>query len=178
MAPPADETQPQLDHRRGIQADMLAQIITSPASGQPIVGHDSAILIPGAGIAGDRYATGRGFYSGVKEWDGHVTLIRLEPFEALAAQGVAIDPRDLRRNLVTRGIDLASLIGRRFRVGNEAILRGRKAWPPCVHIVKQSGRTEIFKFLSKDSGIGADVLVGGKIRVGDPIVLHDEPAAS
>lgn len=135
--------------------------------------HEVIDMIANVGIAGDRYATGQGFYSGVSEWDAHVTLIRQEPFDVLAAEhGVRMEPSELRRNLVTRGIDLDSLVGRRFRIGGQAVLRGRSVWPPCAHIVRHSGRTEIFKFLARQCGIGADVMVGGTIRVGDPIVVE------
>lgn len=133
--------------------------------------HERIEAIANAGLSGDRYATGQGFYSGMKEWDAHVSLIESEPFTNLKAQhGVTLDPRELRRNLLTRGVDLASLIGRKFRIG-KAIFQGRKAWPPCAHIVKFSGRVEIFKYLAKQCGIGADILQGGEIRVGDPILL-------
>jgi MOSC domain-containing protein YiiM len=142
----------------------------------PMVSHEVIDVIANVGIAGDRYATGQGFYTGVSEWDAHVTLIQQEPFDILAAEhGVSIEPGELRRNLVTRGIDLDALIGRRFRIGGQAVLRGRKAWPPCAHIVKHSGRVEIFKFLARQCGIGADVLVSGTIRVGDPIVVESGP---
>lgn len=153
---------------------MLVAIFTSPASSEPQTAHDRIEVIANVGLAGDRYATGKGFYSGQSEWDAHVTLIQKEPFDLLAAEhGVQIDPRDLRRNLVTRGINLYSLIGRTFRIGDQVVLRARKAWPPCTHIVKLSGRTEIFKYLARQTGIGADVLVGGTIRVGDPIVVEE-----
>ena len=114
--------------------------------------------------------TGKGFYSGMPEWDAHVTLIQQEPFDELVAQhGITIDPKELRRNLVTKNIDLNWLIGREFQVGDTVVLRGRKAWPPCKHIVELTGKGEIFKYLSKRCGIGADVVAGGIIRVGDPI---------
>ena len=153
---------------------MLAAIFTSAASRQPIVSHDSIEVIANVGLADDRYATRKGFYSGMSEWDAHVTLIQQEPFDLLAAEhGIILEPKELRRNLVTRGVNLLSLIGREFRVGEQVVLRTRKAWPPCAHIVKFSGRTEIFQYISKHCGIGADVLVGGTIRVGDPItVIH------
>jgi MOSC domain-containing protein YiiM len=148
---------------------MLVAIFTSPESAQPICSHDT-IEVTSAGLAGDRYASGKGFYSGTKEWDAHVTLIQQEPFDDLRVQqGVTIDPKTLRRNLVTKNIDLNWLIGREFQIGETVILRGRKPWPPCLHIVKLSGRGEIFKHLAKQCGIGADVVVGGTIRVGDPI---------
>jgi MOSC domain-containing protein YiiM len=158
-----------------MSAVMLVAILTSPASARPVVSHESIEVVADVGLAGDRYATGKGFYSGVSEWDAHVTLIQQEPFEVLAAEhGLHIDPNELRRNLITRGIDLSSMIGRRFRIGRDVVLRGRKPWPPCAHIVKLSGKPEIFKYMARQCGIGAAVLAGGKIHVGDSIVVDDD----
>jgi MOSC domain-containing protein YiiM len=112
---------------------MLVAILTSPASALPVISHESIEVAADVGLANDRYATGHGFYSGVSEWDADVTLIQQEPFEVLAAEhGLHIDPKELRRNLVTRGIDLSSLIGRRFRIGGDVVLRCRKLWPPVL----------------------------------------------
>jgi MOSC domain-containing protein YiiM len=151
---------------------MILEILTSTGSEAPTASHQSIEVIAGKGLAGDRYATGKGFYSGVVEWDAHVTLIEREPFDALKTDhDIDLEPGVLRRNLVTKGIDLDSLIGKEFRIGEQAVFRGRKAWPPCAHIVQFSGRKEIFKFLARHSGIGVDALIGGTIRVGDPIVV-------
>ena len=158
---------------------MVVAIFTSAASQEPIVSHDSIEVIANVGLAEDRYATGKGFYSGMSEWDAHVTLIQQEPFDLLLAEhGVKLDPKELRRNLVTRGVNLMPLIGREFRVGEQVVLRARKAWPPCAHIVKFSGRTEIFQYVAKHCGIGADVVVGGTIRVGDPIAVIHRPVTT
>jgi MOSC domain-containing protein YiiM len=152
---------------------MILEILTSSRSEEPTVSHQSIEAIAGKGLAGDRYATGTGFYSGVVEWDAHVTLIQREPFDALKADhGVELEPGVLRRNLVTKGVDLESLVGKEFRIGDQAVFHGRKAWPPCAHIVQFSGRKEIFKFLARHSGIGVDVLIGGTIRIGDQIVVR------
>lgn len=151
---------------------MLAAIFISLESAAPMEALESAKAIATKGLAGDRYATGRGFYTGVVEWDAHVTLVASEPFAELEKQhGIKLDPAALRRNLVTKGVDLESLIGAEFRIGEQAVFRGRKAWPPCSHIVKLSGRTEIFEYLARQCGIGADVLLGGTIRRGDRIVV-------
>lgn len=157
---------------------MLAAILTSPASLEPVTSHESIEVVAGVGLAGDRYATGKGFYSGMTEWDAHVTLIQQEAFDRLLVEhGVQLSPNELRRNLVTRGVNLDILLGRDFRIGERVLLRTRKLWPPCAHIVKCSGRVEIFKYLGKQCGIGASVLVGGTIRVGDPIVVGErEPS--
>ncbi len=153
---------------------MLAAILTSSASLQPMASHESIEVTAGVGLAGDRYATGKGFYSGMTEWDAHVTLIQQEAFDWLAAEhGIQLDPSELRRNLVTRGINLYTLLGHDFRIGEQVVLRARKLWPPCAHIVKCSGRVEIFKYLGKHCGIGASVLVGGTISVGDVISVGE-----
>lgn len=148
---------------------MLVMILTATESAAPMVSHGKIEVLAGKGLSGDRYATGQGHYSGVVQWDAHVTLIAEEPFSEAARQGVALMPAVLRRNLVTCGVDLKALIGREFRIGQEVVLRGRKAWPPCSHVVKLSGRTEIFQYLAGGTGIGADALVGGTIRLGDRV---------
>lgn len=133
-------------------------------------GHSEIAVIEKEGLEGDRYATGKGFYTGVKEWDAEVTLIQIEPFDELRSEhGIEIDPADLRRNLVVESIRLDFLLGKRFQIGSEAVLETRKLWPPCSHIVKQSGRSEIMQYLAKSTGIGASVVKGGRIRVGDPV---------
>lgn len=149
---------------------MIVSIYTSEETAALVRSHESIEAIAGVGLAGDRYATGKGYYSGDPVWDAHLTLIAEEPFTALAAEhNVEIDPQILRRNLVTRGIDLDALIDRDFQIGEQAVFRGWKAWPPCSHIVGLTGRREIFQYLAKQSGIGVDVVTGGIIRVGDPI---------
>jgi MOSC domain-containing protein YiiM len=154
---------------------MLDAILTSIQSEAPMQDHPRIEAIAGQGLAGDRYATGKGFYTGVKVWDAHVTLIEREAFDHLATNdGVVFDPAELRRNLITRGVELESLIGKTFKIGDQAVFRGRKAWPPCMHLAKLSGRREILRCFASQGGIGADVVVGGQISVGDPILLLSE----
>jgi MOSC domain-containing protein YiiM len=149
---------------------MIARIFTAPASGVEMTSFRSRQAIAGKGLEGDRYTLGTGFYTGVAEWDAHITLMQIEPVERVAQEcGCALDPKIFRRNLFTRGVDLHSLVGKEFRVGSQVILRCRKLWPPCSHIVKHSGRTEIFQYFGRDCGIGADVVVGGVVSLGDVI---------
>jgi len=156
----------------------LSAILTSEATGQPIQQREAVELVAGQGIAGDRYATGRGYYTGVTEWDAQVTLIEQEPFDQQDMNtGQRVEPAEMRRNLVTLGIDLTKLIGTRFRIGETAVLQGTKIWPPCSYIVRSTGKPEIFTKIGRKSGIGADVLVSGPIRVGDPIVILTEDAS-
>ena len=155
---------------------MIHSIYTSPRTEAPQQSHQSIEAIAGQGLAGDRYSTGKGHYSGVKEWDAHVTLMDRGPFLRLQADhDIEVDPALLRRNLLTESIDLNLLIDKTFQVGDEVILKTRKLWPPCTFIVEQTGRKEIFEFLAKSTGIGASVLQGGTIQVGDSIKILDAP---
>ncbi len=148
---------------------MLLAILTSPATGQPTFSRDSIEVLP-EGLAGDRYALGKGIYSDIPEWGAHVTLVQREPFDDLRKNhGIHIDTAELRRNLITSDISLPWLIGREFQIGSTVILRARKLWPPCKHIVQLTGKREIFSHLARQCGIGADVIVPGRICVGDVI---------
>jgi MOSC domain-containing protein YiiM len=118
------------------------------------------------GIVGDRY-----FGLGI---DGtHVTFIAAEGVEAMVNEtGIPIAPIETRRNLLTRGIELDSLIGRRFRVG-EAVCFGVKHCSPCNHLESVT-RPGVREGLSGRGGLRADVVEGGVIRVGDTIELLPE----
>ncbi|HEX5612458.1 MAG TPA: MOSC domain-containing protein, partial [Burkholderiales bacterium] len=96
----------------------LTHIHIAAEGGAPMKSLDSAKLIAGVGIEGDRYATGRGFYSKTPRADRQVTLIEMEALEALSRDhGIELLPKESRRNLTTRDVPLNHLVGRRFRVG-------------------------------------------------------------
>ena len=60
---------------------------------------------------------------------GHdLTLI-----EAEVVDDLGLAPEVPRRNVVTRGIDLNALVGRRFRVG-EVECEGQRLCQPCAHL--------------------------------------------
>lgn len=52
-----------------------------------MVSHGSIEAIAGKGLLADRYATGRGHYSGVPEWDAHVTFRKSRLTAALRFEG-------------------------------------------------------------------------------------------
>jgi MOSC domain-containing protein YiiM len=125
----------------------------------------------GSGLAGDRYATGQGYYSARPTDPGarEVTLIELETLNWLASErGIRLEPREHRRNLTTNGVRLADLLGRRFRVG-EVLLEGVRDCPPCVHLEALTGQRVVEPLLDR-GGLRARILEGGTIRVGDAIV--------
>jgi MOSC domain-containing protein YiiM len=128
---------------------------------------DTALLIAGQGIAGDRYATGRGHYSAFPDIRD-VTLIEAETLAALARDhGITLLPHEHRRNLTTEGVPLNHLVGRRFRVG-DALLEGGRLNTPCRYLDLVTGKT-VCDLLTHRSGLNARILTGGTIRPGDEI---------
>src|SRR4051794_41959379 len=90
--------------------------------------------VAGRGLAGDRYALGGGTWAQYPELEKQVTLMDAADVTALAREtGAPLSPGNLRRNLVTAGIDLPSLVGGWFAVG-ESLLFGMKRCPPCTHL--------------------------------------------
>ena len=124
---------------------------------------DTAELVAGHGVMGDRTA-------GLGIPGSHVTLIGAEGIEAMVREtGIPLAPHQTRRNILTRGIDLTSLIGRRFRVGDAECL-GVKECTPCNHLESMT-YAGVRAALADRGGLRADVLTGGSVRVGDPVTV-------
>ena len=121
----------------------------------------------GKGLVGNRYYFEDGAASGTA-----LTLIAAEALEAMAAEhGVEITAAESRRNVLTRGIDLNALVGRRFRVGNVECL-GVQLCEPCKSLEGLT-RPGVIKGLTHRGGLNADILSDGEISVGDEVVGSD-----
>ena len=110
-----------------------------------------------AGIAGDRYAE-----------KGDITLIEAEALEAFTAEtGIQLSHQESRRQVLTRGIRLNDLVGKRFTVG-EVEVRGRELCEPCSHL--QSLTTPgVLRGMVHRAGLNADIVRPGRIAVGDRV---------
>jgi len=124
---------------------------------------DSARVVAGRGLEGDRYFLGKGSFS---HWRGTGRALTLVEAEALEDVGLGF--AESRRNVVTRGVDLNGLVGVRFRVGEVECL-GRRLCEPCRHLEKLEG-DGLMRSLAGRGGLRADVLSDGSIAVGDPVV--------
>ena len=146
----------------------LVAIYTTTEGGAPMEARDEIAAIVGVGLEGDRYATRSGKYSERGGPGREVTLIAREAVAAANAQGVPIAEFETRRNLVTEGVDLGSLIGKTFTVG-DAVLTGVRDCPPCAYLEGMT-RPGVRDALADRGGLRADVVRDGVVRVGDEIV--------
>ena len=124
--------------------------------------------VPGKGLEGDRYFAGDGTFYEERKPGQDLTLIEAEAIAAMAAEdGVEIAPGEARRNVVTRGIGLNDLVGRRFTVG-EIECVGDRLCDPCSHLEKIT-KPGVLKGLVNRGGLRANIVRGGRIAVGDEI---------
>jgi MOSC domain-containing protein YiiM len=145
----------------------VERIFIAPYSGEPMQESAAVEALMDCGLRGDRYVRRTGYWSGVDECQ--VTLIEGEVLDSIAEDtGLDILSGEHRRNLVTRGIRLSQLIGRRFAVG-QAIFEYDRPRPPCPHIQALTRPGTARALFGQRGGIGARVLQSGFIQVNDGI---------
>jgi MOSC domain-containing protein YiiM len=150
----------------------LLHVHVAPNASAPMQALSEARLIAGVGIEGDRYAARRGIYSKKHHIDRQATLIEVEALEALARdRNIELEPHEHRRNLTTRGVPLNHLVGQYFRIG-DCVLYGGRLNVPCLYLEKLVSK-KVFKPLINRSGLNCRIVVGGIIRVHDPIEWCD-----
>src|SRR6266540_6908270 len=121
----------------------------------------------GKGLVGNRY-----YFEHGAEPGRAITLIAAEALEAMSAEhGVEITAAASRRNVLTRGIDLNALVGRRFRVGAVECV-GVELCHPCRHLESVT-KPGVIKGLAHRGGLNADIVSDGEIAVGDEVVATD-----
>jgi hypothetical protein len=126
------------------------------------------------GLEGDRYAAKAGTFTPVSDtirgYD--LTLVEAEVLDGLMlADGSRLGYAAARRNIVTRGIDLNALVGRRFRIGNVECL-GQRLCEPCSHLERLTTKGALRALIHR-GGLRADVLNDGDIVTGAPIETTD-----
>lgn len=145
--------------------------------GGPMVPIESVEAVAGRGLAGNRYYEGAGTFSGKAGQGRQLTLIESEAVAALATErGIVLPPGASRCNVVTSGVRLEDLVGRRFRIGDVECL-GVRPCDPCGHLERLTV-AGVHAGLTGRRGLRADILGGGRVRIGDAIDPGDDTRAS
>jgi MOSC domain-containing protein YiiM len=121
-------------------------------------------VVAGSGLVGNRY-----FYADGNAPPGRaITLVAAEAVEAFVNEtGIELTPAETRRNVLTRGIDVNALVGKRFRIGDVECI-GVELCEPCSHLESMT-KPGVIKGLVHRAGLNADVLKDGEISVGDAV---------
>jgi MOSC domain-containing protein YiiM len=140
----------------------VVEIWLAGAAAEPMRRVAAVEALAGLGLSGDRYALGGGTWARYPDLEKQVTVIDRDDVAAVAADtGSELTPGDTRRNLVTTGVDLPSLVGRWFTVG-DVLLFGMKRCPPCTHLERLTG-VRLVKAMVHRGGINAAVFAGGTV---------------
>ena len=145
-------------------------VFTAPEAGAAMQAQRRVELQADRGLVGDRYYAELGTFSAKLQGtpDTQVTLIEAEAVaEFNAEQGLQLAASDLRRNIVTQGVRLNDLVGRRFTVG-AAVLEGIRLCEPCAYLA-ETVESRVLPGLVHRAGLRARIVTGGDVCPGDGI---------
>lgn len=145
----------------GRSVGSVAALFVAADAEQPPKRVETVEAVAGRGLKGDRYHDGRGTFSGPGR-GYELTLV-----EADVLDEIGLPWAEARRNVVTTGVALNALVGRRFRIG-DVVCIGRRLAEPCAHLERLT-RPGLMRPLVHRAGLRADILEGGTIGVGATI---------
>jgi MOSC domain-containing protein YiiM len=133
-----------------------------PARRAPMQSLAEAEAVAGRGLVGDRYSSPEGARQ--------VTLFQLESLHAIASHlgRASVEPEELRRNILVKGINLMALKGRQFRIG-ASVFEATGECHPCSRLETTLG-VGGYNATRGLGGITARVILGGTIHIGDTVV--------
>ena len=138
-----------------------------PAGEHPTIEVDEVECVAGSGIRGDR------FFDYKEDYQGQITFFAEEVFAELCAHLQLGDrnPADLRRNIITSGIDLNTLIGEEFEVQGIRFF-GTRECSPC-YWMDQAYAPGTEAFLKNRGGLRAQILTTGTLSL-NPVLMDTE----
>ena len=139
----------------------------SENNNKPINEVRSIDVLANQGVVGDRH---------FKEFNdpyNQISLIESENIDHYNIKyGLNIPYIDFRRNIVTKGIQLNDLVGKKILVGNVK-LEGVDLCRPCRHLSELLNQDNIIKEFLRKGGLRCQILSSSKINVGDIIKILD-----
>ncbi len=130
-----------------------------PPGEYPTMAVNEVECVAGKGLSGDRY------FNYKEDYEGQATFISSEVFEEVCHKlGVtAKSPGVTRRNIVTRGVDLNSLVGKKFTMQGVEF-EGVEECSPCrwMNVAIAPGAEAA---LHGRGGLRARILTSGRLRV-------------
>ena len=124
---------------------------------------DTIEVIANKGVVGDRH------YNEFNDPYCQISLIESENIDYYNTKyGLNIAYLNFRRNVVTKGIELNDLVGKKILIGNTE-LQGIDLCRPCKHLTEVLNQDNIIKEFLRRGGLRCQILSSSKISVGDEI---------
>ena len=120
-------------------------------------------LLAGKGILGDQH------FHKQNDADKQLTLIESENIDYYNKNfNLNIPYLSFRRNIITKGIQLNELVGKKLSIG-KVKLKGIELCRPCKNLQEMLRQNNIIKEFLKKGGLRCEILNNGIINVGDLI---------
>ncbi len=131
-----------------------------PRGTNEILSVDNAQCVAGQGLVGDR------FFGHKENYKGQITFFSLEVYETLCSSLNVFDKSTavFRRNVITSGIDLNSLIGKTFEI-QTILFEGMAECSPC-YWMDQAFAPGAEEQLKGQGGLRARILSDGILKTG------------
>ena len=134
---------------------------------QPIKEVNSIEVLANKAIVGDRH------FNDFNDPYNQLSLIESENIDEYNIKfGLDIPYINFRRNIITKGIQLNDLIGKKLQIGNVE-LEGVELCRPCRHLTEMLNQKNILKEFMRKGGLRCQILSSSKISIGDKINLLD-----
>ena len=120
-------------------------------------------VLANQGIVGDRH------FKQFNDPYNQLTLIESENIDYYNIKhGLNIPYIDFRRNIITKGIKLNDLVGKKILVG-KVELEGIDLCRPCKHLCEVLGQDNIIKEFLRRGGIRCQIITSSSIKINDKI---------
>ena len=147
------------------KVNKVFKIGISKKNGEKINEINEIEVLSGKGIMGDRH------YHDSNNHKGQITLIEKENIDYYNNKyKTEISYIDFRRNIITEGIELNNLIKKEIEIGTVKIFP-YELCRPCLHLEQMVNGKDIIKEFLRRGGLRCEVLVSGKVKIGDKIKI-------
>tara|TARA_B100001057_G_scaffold499686_1_gene611297 strand:+ start:106 stop:546 length:441 start_codon:yes stop_codon:yes gene_type:complete len=126
---------------------------------------NSIDVLANKGILGDRH------FQEFNDPFNQLSLIESENIDYYNTKyGLNIPYKDFRRNIITKGIKLNDLVGKKFQIGKVDV-EGIDLCRPCRHLCEVLNQDNIIKEFLRRGGLRCQILSSYSIEVGNKIKI-------
>ena len=128
---------------------------------------NSIDVLANQGVLGDRH------FNEFNDPYNQLSLIESENIDYYNIKyGLNIPYIDFRRNIITKGIQLNDLVGKKFQIG-KVELEGIDLCRPCKHLSEVLQQNNIIKEFLRRGGLRCQILSSSSIELGNKIKVLD-----
>ena len=132
-------------------------------SNQKIEEVEKVELLSGKGIVDDRH------FNENNDVKNQITLIESENIDYYNDKfKTNYSYLEFRRNVVTKGIQLNDLVGKKLLIGSVKV-QGHDLCRPCKHLEETLKGQDIIREFLRRGGLRCEILISGTIKLGDKI---------